>query len=47
LPALILLASPTAIISFVMAKEMQGDEDLAIATISASTLASALTLSCG
>jgi predicted permease len=43
LPALILLASPTATISFVMAKEMQGDGDLAVATISASTLASALT----
>jgi malate permease and related proteins len=43
LPALILLASPTATISFVMAKEMQGDGDLAIATISASTIASALT----
>ena len=43
LPGLILLASPTATISFVMAKEMHGDGDLAIATISASTLASALT----
>jgi malate permease and related proteins len=43
LPALILLASPTATISFVMAKEMQGDGDLAAAAISASTLASALT----
>jgi malate permease and related proteins len=43
LPALILMASPTATISFVMAKEMHGDGDLAVATISASTLASALT----
>lgn len=43
LPALILLASPTATVSFVMAKEMQGDGDLAAAVISASTLASALT----
>ena len=43
LPALILLASPTATISFVMAKEMQGDGDLATAAISASTLGSALT----
>jgi malate permease and related proteins len=32
-----------ATISFVMAKEMQGDCELAAATISASTLASALT----
>ena len=43
LPALILLASPTATISFVMAKEMHGDGDLAVAAISASTLGSALT----
>lgn len=43
LPALILLAAPTATISFVMAKEMDGDSDLAAAAISASTLASALT----
>jgi len=43
LPALILLASPTATISFVMAREMQGDGDLATAAISASTLGSALT----
>jgi malate permease and related proteins len=43
LPALILLASPTATIAFVMAREMQGDADLAIAAISASTLLSALT----
>ncbi|RJQ65278.1 MAG: AEC family transporter [Desulfobacteraceae bacterium] len=43
LPALILLASPTATVSFVMAREMQGDGDLAAAAISASTLASALT----
>ncbi len=43
LPALILLASPTATISYVMARQMQGDGDLAVAAISASTLASALT----
>ena len=43
LPVLILLASPTATISFVMAREMQGDGDLATAAISASTLGSALT----
>jgi malate permease and related proteins len=43
LPGLILLASPTATISYVMAREMGGDGDLAVATISASTLASAVT----
>jgi predicted permease len=43
LPAVILLASPTATVSFIMAKEMQGDGDLAAAVISASTLGSALT----
>jgi malate permease and related proteins len=43
LPALILLASPTATIAFVMARELQGDSDLAVAVISASTLLSALT----
>lgn len=43
LPALILLCSPTATIAYVMAKEMSGDADFAVATISASTLFSALT----
>lgn len=43
LPGLILLASPTATITYVMAKEMRGDSDLAVATVSASTLASAVT----
>ena len=43
LPALILLASPTATVSYVMAREMHGDGDLAVATVSASTLLSALT----
>ena len=43
LPGLILLASPTATITYVMAKEMRGDADLAVATVSASTLTSALT----
>ena len=43
LPGLILLASPTATTSYVMAREMGGDDDLAVATISASTLASAAT----
>ncbi len=41
---LILLASPTATISYVMAKEMNGSPDLAVATVSASTLLSAVTL---
>ena len=43
LPGLILLASPTATTSYVMAREMGGDDGLAVATISASTLASAAT----
>ncbi len=43
LPGLILLASPTATISYVMAKEMKGDPDLAVISISFSTLLSALT----
>lgn len=43
LPGLILLASPTATISYVMAKEMNGDADFAVTAISASTMLSALT----
>jgi predicted permease len=43
LPALILLCSPTATISYVMAREMHGDADFAVAAISASTLFSSLT----
>jgi predicted permease len=43
LPALILLCTPTATISYVMAKEMHGDADFAVATISASTLFSSVT----
>lgn len=43
LPALILLASPTATITYIMAKEMQGNSNLASAAISISTLASVLT----
>lgn len=43
-PGLILLASPTATVSYVMAKEMHGNPDLAVATISASTLMSAGTI---
>jgi len=43
LPALILLCSPTATIAYVMAKEMHGEADFAVATISASTLFSSIT----
>jgi hypothetical protein len=42
LPALILLASPTATVAYVMSREMRGDADFAVATISASTLFSSL-----
>ncbi len=42
LPALILLASPTATVAYVMSKEMRGDADFAVATISASTLFSSI-----
>ncbi len=45
IPGLILLASPTATIVFIMAKEMSGDADFAVAAISASTMLSALTFS--
>jgi predicted permease len=45
LPALILLASPTATIVYIMSKEMHGDADFAVAAISASTLISAVTFS--
>ena len=43
LPGLILLASPAATISYVMAKEMGGDAEFAVASISASTLLSSIT----
>ncbi|WP_457577272.1 AEC family transporter [Desulfomarina sp.] len=43
LPALILLCSPTATLAYVMAKEMEGDAEFAVATISASTLFSSVT----
>ncbi|RLC31434.1 MAG: AEC family transporter, partial [Deltaproteobacteria bacterium] len=43
LPALILLASPTATITYVMGREMQGDCDFAVAAISMNTLLSGLT----
>jgi predicted permease len=43
LPGLILLATPTATVAYVMAKEMHADDEFAGAAISTSTLASALT----
>ncbi len=43
LPGLILLASPTATISYVMASEMNGSVGLATAAVSTNTLLSALT----
>ncbi|MBF0111550.1 MAG: AEC family transporter [Desulfamplus sp.] len=43
LPALILLASPTATMVYVMAKEMDGDADFAVAALSACTMLSAVT----
>ncbi len=43
LPAIILLASPTATVAYVMAREMGADADFTVAAISASTLGSALT----
>ncbi|SMC96182.1 hypothetical protein SAMN02746065_11752 [Desulfocicer vacuolatum DSM 3385] len=42
-PGLILLASPCATISYVMAREMNGDPEFAVAAISSSTLLSAMT----
>lgn len=41
LPALILLASPTATMVYVMAQEMDGDGDFAVAALSACTMLSA------
>ena len=43
LPGLILLACPTATITYVMATEMKGSPDLATAAVSTNTLASCLT----
>ena len=43
LPGLILLASPTATLTYVMAKEMDGDSDFAVAALSCCTLLSAVT----
>jgi hypothetical protein len=45
MPGLILLASPTATITYVMAKEMNGDADFAVAALSISTILSAMTFS--
>ena len=45
LPGLILLATPTATIAVVMAHEIDGDMDFAVATVSVSTLLSAITFS--
>jgi malate permease and related proteins len=42
LPAFILLAAPTATLTYIMAKEMKGDADFAVAAISACTLLSAV-----
>jgi len=43
MPGIILLASPTATVTYVMAKEMHGDSGLAVVGISVSTLLSAVT----
>ena len=43
LPGIILLASPTATVTYVMAKEMHGDSEFAVAAISLNTLLSAVT----
>jgi predicted permease len=43
LPGLILLATPTATVTYVMAKEMHGDAEFAVAAISTSTICSIVT----
>jgi len=43
LPGLILLACPTATVAYVMAREMDGDPEFVVATISGSTILSAVT----
>jgi len=43
LPALILLASPSATITYILARQMRGDPELAVTAISTSTILSALT----
>jgi predicted permease len=45
LPGLILLASPTATLTYVMAKEMSGDPEFAVAALSTCTMLSAATFS--
>ncbi len=45
LPGLILLASPSATLTYIMAKEIGGDPDLAVAAISVSTILSSITYS--
>jgi predicted permease len=45
LPGLILLSSPTATLTYVMAKEMNGDSDFAVASLSSCTIMSAATFS--
>lgn len=45
LPGLILLASPTATLTYIMAKEMNGDEAFAVAALSVCTMLSAVTFS--
>ena len=42
-PAIILLAAPTATVTYVMAREMQGDSEFAVVAISVNTLLSAVT----
>ncbi len=42
LPAFVLLASPTATLAYVMARQMKGDSDFAVAAISGSTILSAV-----
>ena len=43
LPGLILLATPTATVAYVMTKEMHGDDEFAVGAISASTIFSIIT----
>jgi len=43
LPGFILLAAPPATLTYIFAKEMHGDEDLAVTTISVGTIASGIT----
>ncbi|OGR23072.1 MAG: transporter [Desulfobacterales bacterium RIFOXYA12_FULL_46_15] len=43
LPAMIVLASPTATLTYIMAKEIGGDPDFAVAAISICTLVSSIT----